>query len=91
VRPSEVPLDEDVLRRADDGIDQIFTGLVVASALNSISAWARGSDHRSGRRGLAAIGHRQPDSDGRRQNAGHDQRGPDGGGAPFHCRAAMIP
>jgi RNA polymerase sigma-70 factor, ECF subfamily len=38
VRPREVPLDEDVVPRADDGIDQIFTGLVVASALNSISA-----------------------------------------------------
>jgi RNA polymerase sigma-70 factor (ECF subfamily) len=37
VRPREVPLDEDMLPQADDGIDAIFSGLVVASALDSIS------------------------------------------------------
>ena len=33
VRPKEVPLDEYVLAQADDGIDHISTGLLVASAL----------------------------------------------------------
>lgn len=37
VRPREVPLDEAALPHADDGIDQIFTGLLVASALTSLT------------------------------------------------------
>jgi RNA polymerase sigma-70 factor (ECF subfamily) len=37
VRPREVPLDEDMLPRADDGVDQIFNEMVVASALDSLS------------------------------------------------------
>src|SRR5215813_11870081 len=38
VRPREVPLDEDMLPRADDGVDQIFNAMVVASALDSLGA-----------------------------------------------------
>jgi RNA polymerase sigma-70 factor, ECF subfamily len=39
VRPREVPLDEDVLPpAADDGLDRMFDGWLVASALKAISA-----------------------------------------------------
>jgi len=37
-RPREVPLDENTLPTADDGLDQIFDAWLVAKALDSISA-----------------------------------------------------
>jgi RNA polymerase sigma-70 factor (ECF subfamily) len=36
-RPREVPLDESTLPLADDGVDRMFDGWLVATALNSIS------------------------------------------------------
>jgi RNA polymerase sigma-70 factor (ECF subfamily) len=37
-RPPEVPLDESTLPTSDDGLDQMVDALLVAQALNSISA-----------------------------------------------------
>jgi RNA polymerase sigma-70 factor (ECF subfamily) len=37
-RPREVPLDEEALPQGEDGLDRVFDGLLVASALDAISA-----------------------------------------------------
>lgn len=38
VRPREVPLDEEALPQAGDGLDRVFDGWLVAGALDAISA-----------------------------------------------------